>query len=371
MKRVHWVVVVAVVAGMSGVNVWAADKKAESDLRFGLSACQKVKKDMEKKKNAAIRQQENAFKSWQRDLAKFEDQVKKAKAKDASVTKSDTVFDRKTKQTLAQALKECEKLGAEMAQFRAALDKKVAGAKAEKDEKLAAEKKASEKLAAKEKAAFEEKEAKRKAKAAAERAEFEAGNAKRQAKDAAYSAINGYCSSFQGRRGSSGIDQDLKLYEQEKKKALSSFPDIAKEDMKIGLTTAPDATSVDTTKTVGEWFAYCDKVMPAHAKVVKKMEAQAQAKSDAENAARKAADQRIRNEQAAQFQALVAATSGDRKKVLESHGYSPWWPRSGDLKTAPIWKWRIAITHEPTRCETFQFEGDKLTKNFTQLGECP
>ena len=351
------------------VGSLAADKKAEGDLRWALNYCGKVVKDMETKlgKEMTATTLAGVLKRWQSDHAKFIDYLGKATAKDASVTTSNTVYDTKTGQTYAQAYQRCLKVEGEMQAFQKQLGQKKA-ADQEKRDVAAREQAAAD---AKQKAMEMDKVAAHQARKEAESKQWTADENKRVAMEAATSAILGTCSGFKGRAGSSGVEDNLKFYDNHKKKALSTYADVVKESMTVELRASSDAPGTNTTKTVGEWFKYCDEMMPAHVAAIRKKETDYAAKDQADSAARKAANDRIRKEQAAQFKALVAATDGDRRKILESKGFVPWWPRSGDLKTAPIWKWQISITHQPTRCETFQFQENKLAKNFSELGSCP
>lgn len=317
----------------------AADKKAESELRWGLTYCSKLAAELEAKKAnppevARIR---DALPGWDASIQKYEDYFAKAKAIDASVTESSTVFDKKTGATYADTYKRCQSIPADVAAFRAQVD-------AAKDERAAA--KAKEQAAADEQGAHDE--------------------ALAFAKDALW----GTCTSFTGRAGTSGVENVVAMYEGGKKKALERYPKIVEDSLTYDLRGA-DGTEVKTTKTIGEWFAFCDKMMPEHVAMLREKEAKSLAADEALSAKMKADNDKLREAEKARFNALVAGTSGDRQRVLKSHGFEPKWPRNGDVKSAPVWKWEINITHEPVRCETFQFSGNTLKKNFTSLGPCP
>lgn len=317
----------------------AADKKAESEFRWGLTYCSKLADELEAKKAnpPEVERIRDALPGWDATVQKYEDYFKKAKALDASVTESTTVFDKKTGATYAATYQKCQSIPADVAAFRAKVE-------AAKDERAATK--------AKEQAAADE-----------ERAHDEA---LASAKDALW----GTCTSFAGRAGPSGVEQVIAMYEDGKKKALERYPKIVEDSLTYDLTAA-DGTEAKTTKTIGEWFAFCDKLMPEHVATLREREAKALAADEALSAKMKADNDKLRQAEKARFNALVAGTSGDRQRLLKSHGFEPKWPRNGDVKSAPVWKWEINITHEPVRCETFQFSGNTLKKNFTSPGPCP
>lgn len=318
----------------------AADKKAEGELRWGLNYCSKVMQAVEgiqSRKDSPDRIA-NELAKLEPDHQKYKDYLAKATAIDASVTGSTTVYDKKNNLSFAQVFERCQAIDGEIA----ALNKGLGQATAER----AAEKEKAETSATSERV-------------------------REKALDEARSAIDVECAVFKKWAGSSGLDDRIASYEQHKKAALATLPKIADEKYTATTITSADDEGTQVTKTVGEWFAYCDKAMPEHLAMLREKEKTAAAAENADADRRRAMNDRIRAEQEAKFNALVASSGGDRKRILQSKGYLPNWPRSGDLKEAPVWKWEINITHEPVRCETFQFSGDKLGTNSTALGGCP
>ncbi|MBI2519813.1 MAG: hypothetical protein HYV97_05340 [Bdellovibrio sp.] len=193
-------------------------------------------------------------------------------------------------------------------------------------------------------------------------------NARKQAYDDSYSAISD-CEFIHRSQNPSSLTDKLSSYKKYKQAALAGFSNITKEEMTMTFRVSGESTEM--TKTIGEWFAFCDKSMTGKISNLDTKVKSDTAQAEAEDQKRKAYNDRVRAEQEAKFKALVASSHGDRKRILESKGYLPNWPRSGDLKTAPVWKWEINITNEAVRCEMFQFSGEKLKSNSTDLGACP
>ena len=319
----------------------AADKKAEGELRWGLNYCTKVVKAMDHARargDLSASTMQNEEDKWKPDYEKFKEYLGKATAIDPGVTASETVYDKKEGTTYARSLERCQKLEAEMAQW----SKQIAAKNGAKQEAKAA--------AAKEETTARTKEA---------------------GLEAARAAIEGVCAQFRRWEGSSGFDERQATYDAKKKEALAATPPIAAESLTVSFLGEGAKEPTPATKTVAEWFKACDELIPAHAAKVRQQEKDGAAASEADGAKRKAYNDKLRKEQAEQFRKLVADTGGDRQRTLQSKGFLPWWPRNGDLRTAPVWKWEINITGEVVRCESFQFNGDKLVKNDTALGSCP
>jgi len=318
---------------------FAADKKAEGQLRWGLTYCRNLLTDLENTKANPPEYERirDAVSGWEASQKRYEDYFAKAIAIDESVTSSETVFDRKTGATFAQTYTACQAIPALLAEMKA----KVAAA-------------AGERASAKAKAEQEQQE------------KDKHDEAVRYAKDALW----GLCTSFRGNAGTSEIDTQLAMYAEKKKKALDTFPGVVGDELTYDVR-GEDGTDTRTTKTVGDWFAFCDEMMPAHVASLRAKEAAASEKEQADNAKRKAMNDKLRKEEKARYQALIAATGGDRARLLKSHGFLPSWPRNGDLKAAPVWKWEINITHSPQKCETYQFKGNKLAKSSSAFGPCP
>lgn len=336
----HVVVRVAVVAlTVSALSTQAADKKAESELRWGLNYCSKVLKELELSHGRGDSPQRlnGVVAKCEPDFQKFQDYVAKATAIDPAVTSSDTVFDKKTGKTYGQLYTECQAVPAQLD----ALRQQAAGAEATR-------------VAAKDQ----------------ERKDFEAGVAHDKALGLVRDAVHDVCGLIGGYAGSSGLDERVAAYEKAKAEALAALPAIADEPYTTSITRPGDQTE-ELTKPVKDWFAYCDTYIPETLGALRAKEASALAAEKAESERRAAMDDKLRAEAKAKFNALVAATTGDRQRILKAHGWLPSWPRGGDLGGAPVWKWEINITHEAVRCESFQFSGSKLTKNFTSLGACP
>ena len=313
----------------------AADKKAESELRFALNACGQVMKTLERAKGMSGEHASQTVLKAEEDYRRFQSLVEKAKAIDASVVTSTTVFNKKDNVTFAQMLEQCLPLAKEFDAARGQL----AAADTAKEEK--------------------------KTQAAAERgAQVKKGDAL----DQVTSAIK-RCAIIRKWKSSSGMDQELASYAQEKKAGLDLLPAVAQEKVTATLIDASGGEA-ETTKTVAEWFTSCDALMPEQLAKVRADEKAAAAAERAETARRNAMDDRIRAEQDAKYKALLATVGGDRKRILQSKGFLPHWPRGGDLKSAPVWRWERNITGEPNRCETYQFGGETLKSQSTALGGC-
>ena len=319
----------------ASTSALAADKKAESELRFALNACGRVLSALERSQGMDPKRASNTVLAAEEDYKKFLTQAEKARAIDASVLTSETVFNKKDNVTFAQMYGKCVPLAAE---FDAARKQQNDVA-----------------------AAYEEGKK-------AEREAFDASVAKQKALDEVRSAVDNECAIFRKWKSSSDFDDRLARYEQHKKAALAALPTIANE--KHTATLLGEGAEAKALKTVAEWFAFCDKMMPEQAAKVRAQEKASAAAEQADAEKRAAMNDRLRAEEQAKFKALVAATGGDRKRILQAKGFPPHWPRGGDLKSAPVWKWEVNITHEAQRCETYQFSGDKLTKSFTSLGGC-
>ncbi|HAZ13564.1 MAG: hypothetical protein A2X86_13615 [Bdellovibrionales bacterium GWA2_49_15] len=201
-----------------------------------------------------------------------------------------------------------------------------------------------------------------------EKKETDSQGAHKQAYDDAFSAIS-ECSVIHKAQSPAGLEERVVSYKKFKQSALTTLPKITQDDLTTSMTVSGESTEL--TKSIGDWFAFCDKTMTEKiANISAKVKADA-SNEEADSKKRKEMNDRIRREQEAKFKALVAASKGDRKRILESKGYLPSWPRSGDLKTAPVWKWEINITQQAIRCEMFQFAGLKLKSTTTDLGACP
>ena len=345
----------------------AADKKAEGELRWAMNYCGKALKTLEKSKAGSGSPAALAgdLKKLQPDVAKYKEYLAKAVALDATVTGSEDVYDKKENLTWKQGAERCQALDGEVA----ALEKRLAEANDAKAAEKAEAARAADEQRAQEKAAFEAKEAVRADAMAKERAEWEKNEAKRVAMGEVDGAVRDECAIFRKWKSSGSFDQRLARYAQHKKAALAALPGLADEKYTAPLLDESGGEE-KVTKTVGEWFAFCDKLMPEFAAKLRGAEKAAAAAEAAENARQKAINDKLRAEEKARFAALVAATGGDRKRILQGKGFLPHWPRGGDLKSAPVWKWEVNITHEAQRCETYQFSGDKLTRNSTSLGGC-
>ncbi len=210
--------------------------------------------------------------------------------------------------------------------------------------------------------------AEREAMRAQESKESDNENGHKQAYDDAFSAIR-ECTVIHKAQSSSGLDERVDTYNNFKQSAMKALPKITQENLTTSIVVSGESTEM--TKTIGDWFAFCDKTMNEKIATISAKGKADAANEEVDSKKRKDMNDRIRREQEAKFKSLVASSKGDRKRILESKGYLPSWPRSGDLKSAPIWKWEINITHETVRCEMFQFSGVKLKTTSTDLGACP
>lgn len=328
----------AVVALVVPFAAQAADKKAEGELKWAMNYCGKVFKELDRIKasDSSPDRLEGQLAKLTGDVEKYKDYLAKATAIDPTVLESTTVYDKKENRTYAQGVERCKTIDAEIA---ALSGKASAGQEA--------------KAAAK----------------AQERADWEKDEAKRGAMNEVNDAIRNECAIFRKWKTSGDFEQRLANYEQHKKAALAAMPAIAGEKYTAPLLDEGGAEA-ETTKTVGEWFAFCDKMMPEQLTKVRAAEKAAAAAESAAAAKQKAYNDRLRAEDEAKMKALLGSTGGDRNRILKSKGYLPNWPRGGDLKSAPVWKYEVNITGEVQRCETYQFSGDKLTRNSTALGGC-
>ena len=227
-KLAGFILVLSLVAGGAG-PAGAADKKAEGDLRWGLNYCKKAFGDLalfQKRESPSASETRRVVSKMEPNHQKFLDYLEKAKAKDPTVVDSETVWDRKTGETFGAYLKRCLTLETELATLSG------------KGEALMAEKEAAQ---------------------AAEAAGTAAAEEKRLAVKDATDAIYGVCDGFEGFAGSSGFDERFATYQAHKQAALARLPSVKDESLTFG----------GTTRTVGEWFDYCDEMMPRHAEKVR------------------------------------------------------------------------------------------------------
>lgn len=74
------------------------------------------------------------------------------------------------------------------------------------------------------------------------------------------------CSAFAKEKSLNRANSKMKVYEKKRGAALLGFPEGVKEEIKSGVATRDNKRPKKETKTVAEWLAVCDTVMPEHIK---------------------------------------------------------------------------------------------------------
>ncbi|HCL55956.1 MAG TPA: hypothetical protein DHW82_02985 [Spirochaetia bacterium] len=314
--------------------IFGADKKAEAKIRWGLDACRITLDEMSLAKNYNSNQLSSKLKDWKEKNQKFKTALADAEKIDKSIYQSTTMYPAK-KKSYSDMIKLCQTMDNQIQEF---------------ENKISSDKKN-----------YEDKKRK-------EEAENELSDKIDSAISEARTAISMYCSSFQESDSSYGLLETMDHYKTSKKNALKIYDAVVDEKLSLNFYTAKDQFKKEE-KSIGEWFALCDKIMPVH---YKKVVAQEKKNSDSqkeEDEKYKKFQDKMAKEAQEKYKNALASATGDKQKILKEKGFLPWFPQS-NLNSATVWMYEIVISNKATTCEIYKFKGDQQINKRVEKSNC-